>query len=42
VAGWLNVDPRGGMPMYLQIVEQTGQALGVGVLRPGDRMPAVR
>jgi GntR family transcriptional regulator len=28
--------------MYLQIVEQTGHALEVGVLRPGDRMPTVR
>ena len=31
-----------GMPTYLQIVEQVRQALRLGRLEPGDRLPTVR
>jgi GntR family transcriptional regulator len=36
------VDRRSGLPTYLQIVRQTEQALRLGVLRVGDRLPTAR
>jgi GntR family transcriptional regulator len=39
---WLNVDPRSGVPLYLQLVEQVQHALEVGILKPGDALPTVR
>lgn len=42
VAVWIDVDPRGGVPIYLQIVDQVRHALDVGGLRPGERLPTVR
>ena len=39
---WLQVDPRSGVPMYVQIIEGVKRALEVGQLRPGDRMPTVQ
>jgi DNA-binding transcriptional regulator YhcF (GntR family) len=31
-----------GVPAYLQIVQQVEQALRMGTLRPGDRLPTVK
>jgi GntR family transcriptional regulator len=42
VAVWIDVDPRSGVPIYVQIVEQVRHALDVGALRPGERLPTVR
>jgi len=39
---WLNVNPRSGVPLYLQLVEQIRRALEVGILRPGETLPTVR
>ena len=39
---WLNVDPRSGVPIYVQLVEGVRHALAVGTLRPGERLPTVR
>ena len=36
------VDSRSVMPPYLQIVQQVRQALRMGLLDVGDRLPAVR
>ncbi len=36
------IDGRSGLPTYLQIVRQTKQALRLGVLQPGDRLPTAR
>jgi GntR family transcriptional regulator len=36
------VDSRSVVPPYLQIVQQVRQALRMGVLDVGDRLPAVR
>ncbi|MFD6531269.1 GntR family transcriptional regulator [Streptomyces sp. NPDC060184] len=36
------IDRRSGVATYLQIVQQTRQALRLGVLRPGDRLPTAR
>jgi GntR family transcriptional regulator len=42
VAVWIDVDPRSGVPIYLQIVDQVRHVLDVGGLRPGERLPTVR
>ncbi|MDP2872247.1 MAG: GntR family transcriptional regulator [Bacillota bacterium] len=39
---WLHVNPSSGVPLYLQLKEQLKRAIGGGVFRPGDRLPAVR
>jgi GntR family transcriptional regulator len=38
----LDVDPRSGVPIYVQLVEGVRHALTVGTLRPGERLPTVR
>ena len=38
----LRVDPHAGTPVYLQLVQQVRNALRLGLLRPGDRLPTVR
>ena len=39
---WLDVNPRSGIPIYVQLVEQIKHALEVGVLQPGEQLPTVR
>ncbi len=36
------VDRAGGLPVYLQLAHQVREALRLGWLRPGDRLPTVR
>lgn len=36
------LDAGSGVPTYLQLVQQVEQALRLGYLRPGDRLPRVR
>ncbi|MBV9847091.1 MAG: GntR family transcriptional regulator [Kutzneria sp.] len=36
------VDRSGGLPAYLQLVQQVREALRLGWLAPGDRLPTVR
>ncbi|MFG2622526.1 GntR family transcriptional regulator [Streptomyces sp. NPDC048507] len=36
------IDRRSGVATYLQIVQQTRQALRLGLLREGDRLPTAR
>lgn len=36
------IDRRSGVATYLQIVHQTHQALRLGLLEPGDRLPTAR
>lgn len=36
------IDRRGGVAAYQQIVQQTKQALRLGVLLPGDRLPTAK
>ncbi|MFG2341880.1 GntR family transcriptional regulator [Streptomyces yangpuensis] len=36
------IDRRSGMATYLQIVQQTKQALRLGLLAPGDQLPTAR
>ncbi|WP_369194729.1 GntR family transcriptional regulator [Streptomyces djakartensis] len=36
------IDRRSGVATYVQIVQQTKQALRLGLLQPGDRLPTAR
>ncbi|HEY0614249.1 MAG TPA: GntR family transcriptional regulator [Candidatus Elarobacter sp.] len=36
------VDPHGGPPIYMQLVEQIKRAVAVGALAPGERLPTVK
>src|SRR5215472_16409427 len=36
------VDGRSGVPPYLQLVQQVKQALRMGILEIGDKLPTVR
>lgn len=36
------LDPRWGLPTYLQLVQQVRQALRLGLLEPGDQLPTAR
>jgi GntR family transcriptional regulator len=36
------IDRRSGVATYVQIVQQTKQALRLGLLEPGDRLPTAR
>src|SRR5215204_300395 len=42
VGTWIEVNPRSGVPIYVQIVDQVRHAVDVGGLRPGERLPPVR
>jgi len=42
VAVWIDVDPRSGIPIYVQIVDQVRHAIEVGGFGPGERLPTVR
>jgi GntR family transcriptional regulator len=42
MAIWLDVDPRSGVPLYFQIVQQIKHAIEVGALQPGEQLPTVR
>jgi GntR family transcriptional regulator len=34
-----HLDPSSGVPTYVQLVQQVHQALRLGLLEPGDRLP---
>jgi GntR family transcriptional regulator len=36
------LDPRTGLAPYRQLVDQVRQAVSLGLLHPGDRLPSVR
>lgn len=38
----VNLDPRDGRPLYLQIIDEVRRGLVVGTLRPDDPLPSVR
>ncbi len=39
---WLDVNPRSGVPLYVQLIEQVKHALEIGALQPGEPLPTVR
>jgi GntR family transcriptional regulator len=40
--GNFNVDPRSGVPLYTQLIEQVKRSIAVGALLPGERLPTVK
>ncbi len=42
VPGNFNVDPRSGVPLYSQLIDQVKRSIAVGALRPGERLPTVK
>ena len=36
------VDPRSGVPIYLQLIEQVKRSVAVGALTPGEQLPTVK
>ncbi|MGP6158030.1 MAG: GntR family transcriptional regulator [Vulcanimicrobiaceae bacterium] len=36
------VDPRSGVPLYLQLIEQVKRAVALGALEPGEQLPTVK
>jgi GntR family transcriptional regulator len=38
----LTVDPRSGVPMYLQIIEQVKRSVALGILGSGEQLPTVK
>ncbi len=38
----LTVDPRSGVPIYLQIVEQIKRSIALGILQAGEQLPTVK
>src|SRR5579883_2503791 len=39
---WLDVNPRSGVPLYVQLVQQITHAMEIGALQAGDQLPTVR
>jgi GntR family transcriptional regulator len=37
-----SVDPRSGVPMYLQLIEQVRRLVAVGALAAGEQLPTVK
>jgi len=37
-----NVDPRSGVPIYLQLMEQVKRLIAVGALAAGEQLPTVK
>ena len=42
MATFLSVDPRSGVPIYLQLIEQVKRSVALGVLAPGEQLPTVK
>lgn len=38
----LTVDPRSGVPIYLQVIEQVKRSVALGVLGAGEQLPTVK
>ena len=38
----LTVDPRSGVPIYLQVVEQIKRSVALGILAGGEQLPTVK
>jgi GntR family transcriptional regulator len=38
----LTVDPRSGVPIYLQVIEQIKRSVAIGVLQAGEQLPTVK
>ena len=36
------IDPRSGVPIYIQLVDQVKRAVALGTLQPGEQLPTVK
>jgi len=39
---WFHINPSGGIPIYMQIINQVKRATASGLMKAGDQMPSVR
>ena len=42
IAVWIDINPRSGVPIYVQLAAQVRHAIEVGGLGPGEKLPTVR
>src|SRR5579864_368439 len=42
MATMFTVDPRSGVPLYLQLIEQVKRAVALGALAAGEQLPTVK
>ncbi len=42
MAAIFSVDPRNGVPIYLQLIDQVKRAVALGTLEPGQQLPTVK
>jgi GntR family transcriptional regulator len=42
VSAIFTVDPRSGVPLYLQLIEQVKRHVALGSLAPGEQLPTVK
>jgi GntR family transcriptional regulator len=42
VPTFITVDPRNGIPVYRQVIDQVKRAVAVGVLAEGEQLPTVK
>jgi GntR family transcriptional regulator len=42
VSARFSVDPRNGVPLYLQLIEQIKRAVALGTLASGEQLPTVK
>jgi GntR family transcriptional regulator len=42
VSAVFTVDPRSGVPLYLQLIEQVKRAVALGTLAAGEQLPTVK
>ncbi len=42
MAVWFDIDPKSGVPIFKQVIEQVKRAVATGMLKPDERLPTVR
>ncbi len=42
MAVWFDIDPKNGVPLFKQIIEQVRRAVANGMLKPDEQLPTVR
>ena len=42
MAAIFTIDPRSGVPIYLQLIEQVKRSVALGAMAPGEQLPTVK